>query len=75
MTSIPIDQIVIGDIILIDAGDKIPCDGLLLKSDSLRVDESALTGEPMDVEKSLELESGDPFLSVDALLQPEELSF
>ena len=28
VTSIPIDQIVIVDIILIDAGDKIPCDGL-----------------------------------------------
>ena len=62
LKSIPIDQIVIGDIILIDAGDKIPCDGLLLKSDSLRVDESALTGEPMDVEKSLDEETGDPFL-------------
>lgn len=61
ITNIPIDQIVIGDILFIDAGDKIPCDGLLLKSDSLRVDESALTGEPIDVEKSME-ESGDPFL-------------
>jgi len=61
VTSIPIDQIVIGDILLIDAGDKIPCDGLLLNSDSLRVDESALTGEPIDVEKSTLVE-GDPFL-------------
>ena len=62
MTSTPIDQIVIGDIILIDAGYKIPCDGLLLKSDPLRVNESTLTGEPTDVENSLDLKSGDPFL-------------
>ncbi|MFX1517470.1 MAG: cation-translocating P-type ATPase, partial [Promethearchaeota archaeon] len=34
-----------GDIILIEGGDKIPADGRLLESHSLRVDESALTGE------------------------------
>jgi len=56
---IPVDQIVIGDILQIEAGDNIPCDGLLLKADSLSVDESALTGEPMDIEKCL---VDDPFL-------------
>jgi magnesium-transporting ATPase (P-type) len=56
---IPVDQIVLGDILQIEAGDNIPCDGLLLKADSLFVDESALTGEPMDIEKSLD---DDPFL-------------
>ena len=48
------DEIVLGDVISIEAGDSIPCDGLLIKSDLLSVDESTLTGEPMDgVEKNL----------------------
>jgi calcium-translocating P-type ATPase len=59
VVSIPVDEIVLGDVILIEAGDSIPCDGLLVKADSLSIDESALTGEPMDVEKNL---VQDPFV-------------
>ncbi len=40
-----------GDIILIEEGDKIPADGRLLESHSLRIDESALTGESFPVAK------------------------
>lgn len=40
-----------GDIILIEEGDKIPADGRLLESHSLRIDESALTGESFPVTK------------------------
>lgn len=40
-----------GDIILIEEGDKIPADGRLLESHSLRVDESALTGESFPAAK------------------------
>ena len=56
---IPIDQVVVGDLLTVEAGNKIPCDGVLIHVDDLRVDESSLTGEPLDVKKSL---SEDPFL-------------
>ncbi|MFW9904629.1 MAG: cation-translocating P-type ATPase, partial [Candidatus Thorarchaeota archaeon] len=42
-----------GDIILIEEGDKIPADGRLLESHSLRVDESALTGESFPAAKDV----------------------
>jgi len=56
---IPIAEIVLGEIVTVEAGDSIPCDGLLVKADSLEIDESALTGEPVDIEKDLLL---DPFV-------------
>jgi magnesium-transporting ATPase (P-type) len=43
----------------VEAGDEIPCDGVVLQFDGLEVDESALTGEPMDIEKD---HDNDPFL-------------
>jgi len=57
-------DIVIGDIIKLEAGDAIPCDGILCYCDSLEVDESALTGEPLDIEKNVNLNDGncDPFM-------------
>lgn len=56
---INVGDIVVGDIVCIEAGDQIPCDGILVRQDGLEVDESALTGEPMDIEKDLEK---DPFM-------------
>lgn len=49
---IPSDQVVPGDIVLLDAGDLIPGDGLLLEAHDLFVDEAALTGETFPVEKA-----------------------
>ncbi len=45
-------EVVPGDIISLNAGDIIPADGLVISSDYLYVDESALTGESYPVEKS-----------------------
>ncbi len=59
VVQISVEDIVLGDIVQIEAGDAIPCDGVLVKSDSLEVDESALTGEAVDVEKNL---MSDPFV-------------
>jgi Ca2+-transporting ATPase len=54
-----VTEIVTGDLVQIEAGDSIPCDGILVKADQLEIDESALTGEPMDIVKDLEY---DPFV-------------
>ena len=40
-------EIVVGDIVLIETGDEVPADGILLDAFSLQVNESSLTGEPM----------------------------
>lgn len=47
-------EIVVGDIIMIETGDKIVADGRLLSSNDLSVDESALTGESLPVKKDAE---------------------
>ncbi|MFZ5833661.1 MAG: cation-transporting P-type ATPase [Planctomycetota bacterium] len=53
--SVPSDQLVPGDIVVIQSGDKVPADLRLLRSRELRVDESALTGESVPVEKDTEI--------------------
>ena len=47
-------EIVVGDIIMIETGDKIVADGRLFSSNDLFVDESALTGESLPVKKDAE---------------------
>ncbi len=48
---IPVDQVVPGDIALVEAGDALPADGRLLVAATLEVEESALTGESTPVLK------------------------
>lgn len=45
------EEIVPGDIILVEAGDMVPADGRIVESTQLQADESALTGESVPVEK------------------------
>ncbi|WP_416887489.1 cation-translocating P-type ATPase [Mediterraneibacter gnavus] len=56
---IPSAQVTVGDIVMLDAGDYIPADGRLLESASLKVDESALTGESLGVEKMTDAIEGE----------------
>ena len=49
----PAEQLVPGDIVILEAGDKIPADGRLIDSQSLEVDESTLTGESVPVAKQV----------------------
>ena len=48
---IPGREITVGDVVHLEAGDYIPADGRVLESASLKVDESALTGESIGVDK------------------------
>lgn len=54
LIKIPAREVTIDDEVLLEAGDCVPADGRLLTCASLKVDESALTGESMAVEKSLD---------------------
>lgn len=51
VTEIPSREVTIGDVVLLEAGDYIPADGRILEMASLKVNESALTGESVSVEK------------------------
>ncbi len=56
---IPSEDLVVGDIILIEAGDFIPADARLIDAVNLQVDESALTGESVPVTKMTDVIDGD----------------
>ena len=42
---IPAEQVVVGDVVLLAAGDQVPADGRIVAASALQIDESALTGE------------------------------
>lgn len=54
LQQIPSREVTIGDRVILEAGDSVPADGKLVECASLKVDESALTGESLSVEKSLD---------------------
>lgn len=49
------EEIVLGDIILLEAGDAVPADGRIIESASLKIEEAALTGESVAVTKHNEI--------------------
>lgn len=51
---VPSSELTIGDEVLLEAGDYVPADGRILQNASLKIDESALTGESLGVEKTEE---------------------
>ena len=53
------DQIVPGDLLILEAGDLIASDGRVIEAYNFKVDESALTGESVPVEKTSELIKND----------------
>jgi Ca2+-transporting ATPase len=56
--SLPSSEIVPGDIVLLEAGNAVPADLRLTETHTLRVDESALTGESVPVDKSSDVIQG-----------------
>jgi Ca2+-transporting ATPase len=50
---IPAEELVVGDIVLITAGDQVPADGRIVSASALQIDESALTGESTPAAKDV----------------------
>ena len=53
------EELVVGDVVLISAGDQVPADGRIVEASALQIDESALTGESVPAAKDVEMLSGD----------------
>jgi Ca2+-transporting ATPase len=62
LAALPMEQLVPGDIVNIEAGDLVPADGRLLTAATLEIDESALTGESLPVPKQVEQVAADSAL-------------
>ncbi len=54
------DQVVVGDVVLLTAGDDVCADGRIIEAASLQIDESGLTGESVPSSKSAETIASDP---------------
>lgn len=48
---VPAEELVVGDVVLIAAGDQVPADGRIIEASALQIDESALTGESVPAAK------------------------
>ncbi len=54
LIAVPSEELVVGDIVVLEAGDAVPADGRILECASLKIEEAALTGESVPVNKQTE---------------------
>jgi Ca2+-transporting ATPase len=59
LLDVPAEELVAGDVVSFEAGDKVPADGRLLVAATLEIEEAALTGESTPVLKAVEPVAGD----------------
>lgn len=59
VVEIPSREIVVGDEVCLEAGDYVPADGRILENASMKIDESALTGESLGVDKTADTLEGE----------------
>ena len=59
VVEIPSREIVVGDEVCLEAGDYVPADGRILENASMKIDEGALTGESLGVDKTAETLEGE----------------
>lgn len=60
LVTIPSEELVVGDVVMLEAGDAVPADGRIIQSASLKIEEAALTGESVPVSKFIQcLELGE----------------
>jgi P-type Ca2+ transporter type 2C len=57
-SEIPAEQVVVGDVVLLAAGDEVPADGRIIAASALQIDESALTGEAVPAAKDTQTLTG-----------------
>lgn len=55
LTTVRSEDLVVGDVVVLEAGDAVPADGRLLESASLKIEEAALTGESVPVTKFIDI--------------------
>ena len=55
ITVVKSEELVVGDVIILEAGDAIPADGRIIESKSMKIEEAALTGESVPVDKIIDM--------------------
>ncbi|MGI5978528.1 MAG: calcium-translocating P-type ATPase, PMCA-type [Oscillospiraceae bacterium] len=55
MITVKSEDLVVGDIVILEAGDAVPADGRIIDSKSMKIEEAALTGESVPVDKVIEM--------------------
>ncbi|MCG6498337.1 HAD-IC family P-type ATPase [Kitasatospora sp. A2-31] len=58
-SEIPAEGLVVGDVVLVSAGDQVPADGRIVRATALQIDESALTGESVPAVKDTGIVPGE----------------
>ncbi len=54
LVTLPSSELVVGDVVVLEAGDSVPADCRVLESASMKIEEAALTGESVPVDKQVE---------------------